>query len=189
MFQFFAGALLAQSFEKSLEVDISRLPFGFTHREFELGKIDISIPYSISDKKFFWINFKFIEKIYRIASRSIFSKFLTHYVSSVIGFDEILEKKPKLHSITGYFQSWKYLLKLTETESVTIKLREQYASPEFKYLYSLLLDQKVVGIHIRRGDYKFHENTFGKLSPKYFSDARDFLQNSGFSGDFWVFTD
>ena len=86
------------------------------------------------------------------------------------GYDEInfLIDSRKVRILDSYFQDFRFLMSIKEDFQIATKIKtksEQLLSLEPYF------NGKVLGIHVRRGDFKLHHQTFGLLSESYYSSA------------------
>jgi hypothetical protein len=129
----------------------------------------------------------FLQRIVR--SQKLNQKLFSFYRSQVFGFDSELEKINKPLILQGYFQSWKYHFS-AGAKTKALKAHTVPPSPWFEERLSVCASQKVVAVHIRRGDYLLEEDNLGLLDEKYFLSALEALKADGLSWDkVWIFTD
>lgn len=102
-------------------------------------------------------------------------------------YDTRFERIVKPKTLRGYFQSWKYFdLYENEIKSNIILKKE---SDSLIRLSDELEKYRVLGMHIRRGDYIGLENYHGLTSSTYFKNAVQIIQKlSGFE-KIMVFSD
>lgn len=88
----------------------------------------------------------------------------------------------------GFFQTSKYyeLFRLTHGENFFALNRE---SERFKILKSEVLEVEPIAIHVRRGDYRDYNNSFGLLESRYFTAAISRLNDLHGERPIWVFSD
>jgi hypothetical protein len=89
------------------------------------------------------------------------------------GFVDLSHKKSVGTRHFGYFQSWKFIE--NETKKKISAVQPKSPSPLFAELCQLAIIEKPVIVHIRRGDYFDHVNTFGVLSLDYYKNAIEVL--------------
>lgn len=116
-----------------------------------------------------------------------------YFVSHFIGFDNDLENMSlEGKYLSGYFQSARYFQKL-EAEIPNIKnVKPNEPSEWFTRIQDEILEKRPIVLHVRRGDYMKHADTYGLLSEEYFVNAltqiRQQIPDSKDS-EVWVFTD
>jgi hypothetical protein len=125
------------------------------------------------------------------SKQSIFNKFVRTYHSPLNGFDPNLEKIKHPTRLEGYFQSWKYYSQLKEMGELSPKILEVIApSRSFLQTLSEIKANRILVIHVRRGDYLAVKDSFGLLSIDYYVDAFSTLRQRGLTWDqVWLFTD
>jgi hypothetical protein len=108
------------------------------------------------------------------------------FVSNEIGFDSLLERIDGPISIKGYFQSYKYFEIFSDHEE-RIQLRDP--SAWYLEMEKRISGQQFTSIHIRRGDYLNHRETYGLLSANYYQNAIHSLSQMGKLYQLHVFSD
>jgi hypothetical protein len=106
--------------------------------------------------------------------------------TSEIGFDEKFSTK-YANFIIGYFQSWRYFDDRKTIELLN-KIDISEISGETYKTWKLLTKKKVLGIHVRLGDYK-KEKSFGTLDRRYFAKAIELLESTEDFDEAWLFSD
>ena len=123
------------------------------------------------------------------SNRKVQLKILRQYQSSVVGYDPELDNLKPPITISGYFQTWKYYEALKDRNLVP---EINIVNPSEWFL--LMLEElrahsRILGIHVRRGDYVGNHN-FGALSVVYYEAAVEELVSRGVTWDaIWVFSD
>lgn len=149
-------------------------PFEFTWHEESVGRLSYQ----------FWRAIRVISN-FSPWSRRIVGRLSGVHFSNVIGFDgEIDSIRPK--GICGYFQSTIYWNNLDQNLANEI-FTNSSLSPIVEKLISEMNNKKVVGVHIRRGDYATEKNTIGQLSLDYFNNCISELTQK--SDEIWIVTD
>ena len=89
------------------------------------------------------------------------------YKSKVVGFDKTLLNSKRIYHIEGYFQSFLYYDLFLQNYP---HWKPTLSSPGsfFLELKSKFQSEKPIVMHLRRGDYKKLQNTFGLLSASYY---------------------
>jgi glycosyltransferase involved in cell wall biosynthesis len=126
----------------------------------------------------------------KVCITSLMSIFLRKKVSIEIaqgvGFYEI-KKTYKDELLLGYFQSFKWVQReRVYNKFISLQLKED--SEFLNRMSSRAEGKKILGIHIRLGDYK-SESAFGVLSPIYFQEALKFLYEGSNYSEIWIFSD
>jgi len=91
----------------------------------------------------------------------------------------------KISGYVGYFQSFRWASD-PKVFSVLKKTKLNHEGNKYLNYKSLILKEKPVIIHVRRGDYKA-ESDFGLIPQEYFFNAVNLLAQPG--SIFWVFSD
>jgi len=112
-------------------------------------------------------------------------KYYKIVVSDNLGYSA-LDLREKNYWLIGYFQSYLYL----DAHALNFFREIEPVSPSknFDNLFNKAKEARPCIIHLRLGDY-LKENEFGIPSRKYYDDAIKHLLDSGFNGQFWVFSD
>jgi len=110
----------------------------------------------------------------QISKRALFST----YRSSSVGYDPALESQVLENEVFGFFQTYKYL-EQPEVRHLIDSLFLGSTSEWFDKCSSEMLESPTISVHIRRGDYMNHQDSFGILSSDYYNSAIKFtLENS-----------
>ena len=127
---------------------------------------------------------RLIKKIFKLNSfpRGI-------YVSQVLGFDKNVLALNSPITLSGYFQSWRYV------EGILPKIQEEIVlksySNWFIRLRKIMNDEKPIVIHVRRGDYMNLADDFGILGLEYYKKALVQIEQINLDKKIpiWVFSD
>lgn len=88
--------------------------------------------------------------------------------------------------IRGYFQTSKYALEWRSTNSLEMRK----VSPRLDEVSRISASEKVLCMHVRRGDYASHEDSHGLVPLRFYEEAVKTLANShGHPSRIWVFSD
>jgi hypothetical protein len=88
----------------------------------------------------------------------------------------------------GFFQTSEYFSLIGSTEIHSwFDLKNE--SEEFKKLRSEILEVKPYALHVRRGDYRNFQKSFGLLETSYFTSSVDQLRKLYGERPIWVFSD
>lgn len=192
LFQVFAGISLAKKNDSRLVIDTSLIGVNGTFHKSHISDFDLSLEYTHSNIKRYFQRTIFA-RVYRgICRRSKFASLTTalvfrRYQSLEIGFDEkLLQIVPPI-TISGYFQTPKYFDALQAAEPMELRLKQ--TSFWLKENLIEMTDKKILGIHVRRGDYKKLKETFGLLDHVYYEKAIAQAFNEQFYDEIWLFSD
>lgn len=105
------------------------------------------------------------------------------------GFDAELEKLKIGRTISGYFQTREYVEYVRQRLEGfgTLELRQE--SSLFKKLKDRINLVDPVCLHVRRGDYYAHRDSFGILSSKYYESALGQVKAEYKDREVWVYSD
>ena len=196
LFQYFAGQYLAYKADAVLEVDSTFSQFGRSGHSDWVG--DITLPGYISPSAPRH-SFRYLQSLLKrrfrdflgriIRQKEMKLKILHQYHSPAPGYDSQLEHLKPPVTIVGYFQTWRYFQALRESGL--------FPELEMKKPSSWILDMtvqmssqgKILGIHVRRGDYVGNAG-IGTLSVSYYEAAAKALRSRGAIWDaVWIFSD
>ena len=99
---------------------------------------------------------------------------------------ELLDLRPPIH-LTGYFQSWRYFPTIGETLRTHLNTLDSPSQAYETLARSLLGQQGLTTVHVRRGDYLNAQQYHGMASDEYFAEALKRFHDSG--SRLAVFTD
>lgn len=196
LFQYFAGLHVAHRTHSQLQIDSTFSQRGRTGHSDFLGVLDLPGVFSRdaprSSPQFLTSYFRRILR--GVTARLIKSprmriKFLHQYRPSEVGFDPEVESLKPPVTLIGYFQTWRFYRSLSDS-GVAPELRTTKYSEWYLETLKLLAGQaRVLGLHIRRGDYVGNP-TIGVLSSSYYEEAILRLKDHGVDWDaVWVFSD
>lgn len=191
LFGYFAGKYLARLNESNLYLIMMKVNLGDTIHRGSIRELNL-------DGYFLNEDTAKIEKIfYRFIKRmswpnSIFSKliksFFHRYYSGAIGFDKNIENLQAPVRLSGYFQSWRYFEGFSKQIRNSIDIRSK--SDWYVNWRNKAINDKVVMLHIRLGDYLENQNhLFGSLSDEYYKTALSKLPDDLAKNPIWVFSD
>lgn len=196
LFQYFAGLYVAQRANSTLIVDATFSQRGRTGHSDWINVL--GLPGTIS-KDTSSVSFGFLIALTVRLSRGLLArlikskqlrlKLLRQYRSPIAGFDSSLDQLDAPITIIGYFQTWRYYQWLKEQE-VAPEVSMGNPSDWYRGMQSLLeRENKVLGLHVRRGDYVWNPE-IGILSTAYYHRAMLALKEAGVEWDaVWVFSD
>ena len=196
LFQYFAGYYLARRHNSRLVVDSV---FSQRSRTGHSDWIDVlKLPGSVSrDATRYSIRFllAYTKRLLRGAFARVITtqekqyKYLRQYRSTEVGYDAKLDLIKPPVTLIGYFQTWRFYESL-KTSGVAPELRMTAVSDWYLEMSQLLENQgRVLGLHIRKGDYVANP-TIGILSSNYYEAALKALRKTQVAWDaIWVFSD
>lgn len=147
----------------------------------EIGSINTRITRIIS--KIVMIVARKVKIINSIIGRNV-------YISKHVGYDADLTFT-KANHIQGYFQTFKYIEKISSIEPDFLKLENRLTSNWYKSKLQEIESVQSIGMHIRGGDYLQNQNqNIGSLSFKYYQNALKMIEEDTKSHfKIYVFTD
>ena len=196
LFQYFAGMYVAQKNRVSLSVEATFSQRGRSGHHDWLDKLDL--PGEISqDAPRLSLNYLsaflrrlirgLLSRVVRKPSRQL--RWLRQFRSSVVGYDPVLETLHPPVTIMGYFQTWRYFKSLKDSGLIPELKMEANTDWYRKMEQSISSQGKILGIHIRRGDYLANPQ-IGVLSMDYYKAASRALKSRGIAWErVWVFSD
>jgi glycosyltransferase involved in cell wall biosynthesis len=126
----------------------------------------------------------------RMISNSVLSVYVRKRVSVIsakgVGYDNLVLTS-RSHFLFGYFQSYKWITQ----PKVINKFKNIHLMNESRIVNSYLDSSaglRVLGIHIRLGDYKV-ESDFGILSQEYYQNSLNAISSKVSYDRIWIFSD
>jgi hypothetical protein len=105
-----------------------------------------------------------------------------------LGYDPHLEAIQPGRRLDGYFQTYVFAQEVLPQLKRDLNIKQP--SSWFLNEIKMMETNRVVAIHVRRGDYEKHRHTFGLLGAEYYRDALSTLKDLGHSWEeIWVFSD
>lgn len=196
LFQYFAALYLAQNLGTSLKIDSTFSQLKRTGHSDWINVLNLPATMSGQTPKY---SARYLLALVRRISRGALARVVrsgelqlslfNEFRSSVVGYDPNLELITKPVTITGYFQTWKYYQALKE-KNLAPRISIEHPSPWFTKMGETLNAQgRVLGIHVRRGDYLSNPE-IGVLSCCYYRDCLKTLSDQGVVWDaIWIFSD
>jgi len=195
-FQYFAGLYLATKSGASLKVDSTFSQFGRSGHFDWIGATTLTGNTSMSAPRY---SFRYLDSLLKRRTRDLLAwffrgkqmqlKILHQYHSPAPGYDPILEKLSPSVTIVGYFQTWRYFDALTNLGLVTEIKMKQPSSWFLDMIDQMNSQGRVLGVHVRRGDYVGNAG-IGTLSRSYYDSAAQELRSRGVTWDaVWIFSD
>jgi hypothetical protein len=192
LFTYTAGLYLANKNSCQLRVVDSLVgAFGPNHGSY-LAETNLPgdfVSYGIAKSVLYRIIFRGVKSLCRRSSnfRKLIFTVARQYHSREIGFDICaLNLKPPV-SLFGYFQSCKYL-----EDSMTDVFQNIELENPSDWFTQTSIKMKLVNpivIHVRRGDYKSHIESFGILGSDYYKIGLNEINPFGNQREVWVFSD
>jgi hypothetical protein len=192
LFQYAAALNVANGLASKIILDFRFLRlFGVKHQS-SLTDIPFRDPPQIrkDDSKYIFLKKMFVGFI--SFSRRV--SFLSYILRRCLGIfvsqeiDEEIEnsRKSTPRVILGYFQTRKYIAAIKET--IDLPIIPRIVSKSFEENMKFILDNKIVSIHVRLGDYKNETHTIGNLSEAYYLKAQDLFESTHPGSQYLIFT-
>ena len=189
LFQISAGAYLEEKYDFEVRYCSALLGLGTGKRDLSIQQVNLNE--ELLELKFqdqLLLNF-FRRSVHRIGSRV---KFLESLENKIFGIqsldDEDFDPKKRFRRLVGYGQELNFFFLEDGTPRCRIEIPEIFCTN-----LDLLMEAKSIkpiGIHIRGGDYKSLESTFGNLSARFFESAiKQAAEYLDSDVPIWVFTD
>lgn len=193
LFQYVAGIYFSQITEISVTLDDRHI-----YQRNGTNKTDL-YDFILTDKN---MNYKMTNKACKVLQQNIdkilskvpFANLIYSNLSKTIrpqndGFDsEFAINSPNGKTVSGFFQSWRYCDAILNT-SFDLKINLKSESTWLAKMKNEILMKKPIGIHIRRGDYVQLAETFGLLTPEYYTSVLRKLNFDLEKKEIWVFSD
>jgi hypothetical protein len=133
-------------------------------------------------KKTLFISFApFMKVCYWISTRT----WLSIRISTNVGNSQI-KPKPRGNLFIGYFQSFAWILRNEDSLAVLKSMSPREISTPVTHFINRARNRKILGLHVRLGDYRFEEN-IGLLPKSYYQEAGRVLPFSDYD-EIWIFT-
>jgi len=177
LFCYYAGGVLANQINRSLSLDFADVNYG--HNVEDIAKFNLSCQSEKSTLKVVLKHFSiynFIEALnYKVRiPKRLKGSILFPIMEAEIGEIGKFRKRKRIH-VAGYFQTHEYFdqhQKLFPNSNILLS-ESDYLSTRRGFNWN-----RTLGIHVRRGDYLGHRNTFGLLSKDWYRDALKIAFNS-----------
>lgn len=196
LFQYFAGVYVARESLAHLRVEATFSQHGRSGHHDWLDAL--KLPGAIS-KDAPRLSLRYLLSYLRRVIRGLLSRvfrqpsgqlrWLRQFRSSVVGYDPALEKLRGPVTIMGYFQTWRYFKRLKDS-GIAPELKMEVNTDWYREMEQSISSQgKILGIHIRRGDYLMNPQ-IGVLSKGYYEAAVQALKSRGVTWkQAWIFSD
>jgi hypothetical protein len=183
LFCYFAGYSVATRASLSLVLDTSDLKSGrSTHKvSIESFILPGKLIYNNENKTVYLLR-RIFKRLIRVSKIQVGK----NYISNVVGYDSNLNSITKSISLSGYFQSYKYVepylllfkdLKLRKPNKHFLEIRKQITS------------SPSTAIHVRRGDYLNLSHQFGLLDSIYYRNAFEIIKELHPNQNVYIFSD
>ena len=111
------------------------------------------------------------------------------FTTSEVGYDARLRSVRPGSLVIGYFQSWKYVNAISAPQIDRELLVGEFAKSQwFVDTLAIIGEEKPIGVHVRRGDYRQLNKDLGLMGVDYFTNAVRELDPDG-SRNFRIFSD
>lgn len=196
LFQYFAGNYLANKSDANLKIDSTFSQFGRSGHSDWIGETTLPGNITMSAPRY---SFRYLDSLVKRRIRELLAwvikgkrrqlKILHQYHSSAPGYDPQLEQLKPSVTIVGYFQTWRYFEALKSLGLVPEIKMKRPSSWFLEMTDRLDSEGRVLGIHVRRGDYVGNAE-IGSLSISYYMAAAEELRSRGVTWDaVWIFSD
>ena len=196
LFQYFAGQYLAYKADAFLKIDSTFSQFGRSGHSDWVGETTLPgyISPSAPSHSLRYLR-SFIKRRFRdflgriIRGEGMRLRVLRQYHSPAPGYDSQLEHLKPPVTVVGYFQSWRYFQALSDSGLVPEVKMKNPSRWNLDMTGEMSRQGKILGIHVRRGDYVGNAG-IGTLSMSYYEAAAQELRSRGANWDaVWIFSD
>jgi hypothetical protein len=196
LFQYFAGQYLANKADANLKIDSTFSQFGRSGHSDWIGATTIPGNITMSAPRY---SVRYLDSLLKRRTRELLArvvkgkelqlKILRQYHSPAPGYDPQLEQLKPSVTIVGYFQTWRYFDAL-KNKGLVPELQIKQPSRWFLEMTEQMNRHgRVLGIHVRRGDYVGNSG-IGTLSRAYYDVAAEELRSRDVTWDaVWIFSD
>lgn len=194
LFMYFAALYFSQKYEKNLYLDFPK-----SHKSFHSHNGSIQ-EFALQGSSSWGSELELVSSFESVFSRLLelnlmpvkfrnwLGRRITFFQSFNLGYSSGLEFASSASRIGGYYQTYRYFDKLIP-ESKDLQFDKYLGGYLYESLKHKLLDTNSVALHVRRGDYQFHKNTYGLLSREYYAAAIMSLRSFVEVKEVYVFTD
>ena len=185
LFCYFAGLFLSQTTNTKLYLDLTDIRSGRSKHKVSIESFYLDA-YVYSDE----VNlFNRLQQLTQRLIRIFRIRFINrefHFISQEVGYDSRVKSlKPPVY-LEGYFQTYRYFSQITPPASI-LRLREP--SNWFLDLEAAVKNRPFISIHVRRGDYRQHNSTYGLLSREYYASCLSHPEVTATKLPIYVFSD
>jgi hypothetical protein len=192
LFQYATASKLSKFYSAGVVLDYRFLKFFGVEHPITLTDFSFKEPIlvKVDNQKFRWFKKTLIKAIGLIRRISFLSTFFKKRLRILISskIDEKIElteiKNPKI--IIGYFQT-KHYIESVKT-SIELPVFPRVSSYLFTDYYQYMLNNEIVAIHVRLGDYRDEKETIGNLSEDYYLNAIEYFESKFPTSTYFIFT-
>ena len=188
LFCYFAGYDLATRTNSGLELDVADIRSGISAHAVSIESLSLPGNFTTGGSSRFFSKLKLRDVLVRV-SRKFDVPILSSkkvLISKEIGFDKNVMSVMPGSSLFGYFQTYRHFFPYKH-EFQDVCLRNP--SSWFEENLQRIKLEKVVTVHVRRGDYSGLADTYGLLSADYYKQAMNIILEIMPNSIFWVFSD
>jgi hypothetical protein len=183
LFQVCSGLYYAKKFQKDMYLVLASTD---NHDIFSiLSESKFKIYYRSKSKIIIFVSRLFNWMLKNLKMLSFISGI--HYPKEV-GFDVKLSLNGSFKELRGYYQTYIYLEEVKNELISKIEV-EKFSDWYWQQKSIINSTSYPVMMHIRRGDYSQHSDSFGLLSIEYYEYAINHLRKLNFTGPVWIFSD
>ena len=178
---------LPEIYDFNLEISpvIHREPLYFSKVNSKLASISLRAGVShlplVVKKSLFISLAPFMKVCYWISTRT----WPSIKISTNVGNSRI-KPKPQGNLFIGYFQSFAWILRNEDSLAVLKSMSPREISTPVIHFIDRARDRKILGFHVRLGDYQLEEN-IGLLPKSYYQEAGRVFPFSDYD-EIWIFT-
>ena len=192
LFQYATALKLSKFFSAELVIDYRFLKFFGVDHPISLTDFSFKEPISVKadNQRFRFFKKIFVKSIGLIRRISFLTTFLRTklkiFLSSKIDENIVLSEvnQPKL--LLGYFQTKHYIESVRD--ALELPVFPRVSSFLFMDYYDNIINNDIVAIHVRLGDYKNEKETIGNLSEGYYLSALEYFESKLPNSRYYVFT-
>jgi len=183
LFCYFAGRYLASLNRSPLVLDMSDIRSGKSAHDVTIESFNIDAEIFSQPKSLIG---NFVSRFLHKAKKLGVFPDSSNYFSDVIGYDPELRCLSVPVTLNGYFQSYKYFYSEDHFQN-SLSLRKP--SLWFQEQEERFQAEPVISVHVRRGDYKKLQHSYGLLGASYYNACFDRLSSAHKNLPIYVFSD
>jgi hypothetical protein len=184
MFTYAKASIITRNFDLPMSVD-SRVVERVLGRKCDLFDLKLNRERRISDTNESSIHQNFEKLAWRY---EYLRKATGRVLSQTLGDEEIKRVRQGPRYLRGFFQDYRVAEQYIELNGKA-PLALSNPSNEYLTLSEEMARKEVLAVHIRRGDYQNHADTFGLLSWAYYKSAIEYFREKAQHLEVWFFTD
>jgi len=190
LFGYYAGMYFSDKFHGKLTINFSNLN-GLHHHQSDLRSFNL-VQHAAKDETSYNSGIRLLKR--RIRDKSLLEmpnldRFIYPHTELVFDTNKFGENpkgnKPRI-LLRGYFGNFEYFESI---QNAVPKLSIREPSRNYTHLAELAICVRPIMLHIRRGDYVSHSNTYGLLANAYYRNSISLAIDSGYENEVWVFSD